>query len=126
MIVNFYVIQVYMNMAEEIWKKIKNHDNFMVSNHGRVRDAFTNELIVPYTIHESIGGYPTISLGITNGVKTYLVNKIVAEAFLPKPDDAYPDHFVINRNNDVNNNHVSNLKWANGDEYAHIKYERMG
>jgi len=75
--------------------------------------------------HEDLRGYPTLSLEIPNGVKTYLVNKIVATAFIPKPDDDYPGHFVINRDGDVQNNHVSNLGWANGDEFAIIKYESM-
>ena len=104
---------------EEIWKDIKNYEGYQVSNFGRIRslDRMVNcplngkRLIKGKILKPGRGsnGYLSVNLcGSTNNV-----HKLVAEAFIPNPENKpCIDHI----NTDKMDNRVENLRWVTHKE----------
>lgn len=94
-----------LNNMEEIWRKIKNYQNYEISNLGRARSLNCGrERILKTRKHPS--GYELINI---KG-KTYKIHKLVAEAFIPNPYD-YKE--INHKDEDKLNNRVDNLEWCN-------------
>lgn len=101
----------------EIWKLLTNEkydaekEKIFISNYGRVkREIAPNEFLEKK--RTLVQGFETFSYPKI-GKKTsssFYVHKAVAGAFLEKPADA---KFVIHKDHDLTNNHVSNLQWVN-------------
>jgi hypothetical protein len=54
------------------------------------------------------------------GSRVFFVYKLVAQHFLPKPSDAH--QYVLHLNYKLDNDHVTNLRWATYEEQqAHLK-----
>lgn len=88
----------------EIWKPIEELHGYSVSNEGRVRKDSTGQIMVL----SKNGGYCRITI-------TKHVHRLVAEAFIEKPDDkCWVDHIDGNRSN----NSVANLRWVTPSENA--------
>lgn len=100
-------------MAEEIWKEIENYPGYYVSNRGRVRSTRQRERILraaPDTY-----GYPIVRLCNACGKKTRTVHRLVAQAFIPNPENKKEvDHINTIRND----NRVENLRWTTRSENA--------
>lgn len=96
------------NLVEE-WKPIKGHeDNYLVSSHGRIMTTKGKMCHLSRLPH----GYMVKS--IKN--KTYYVHRLVAEAFIPNPDNKLcVDHIDHVRDN----NNVDNLRWCSYEENQH-------
>jgi hypothetical protein len=98
-----------------IKRTLKGH-RYAVTNYGRViRFGKTPEdggFARQYTI--SIG-YPCVFIQDGTKRRNAMVHRLVAEMFLPKP--AKDQVFVIHKDRDIKNNHVSNLKWASKAEH---------
>jgi hypothetical protein len=104
----------------EIWRDIKDYEGlYQVSNLGRVRsvDHYVNyknikkRLILGkiLNLNKDNRGYYVVTLSKDNVRKNYSVHRLVAEAFIPNPDNLPTvDHIDRNR---LNNN-VENLRWA--------------
>lgn len=102
----------------EQWKDIKGYDGlYQVSNLGRVkslkRKVWNGKKY--YTIPEKPlklgfnGRYYHVRLSKAGAVKIYVVHKLVAEAFIPNPNN----HPVINhKDENKTNNNVDNLEWC--------------
>ena len=100
----------------EIWKDVVGYEGiYKVSDRGNVFSAVRRDsngrkcggrIMKPI---QSIGGYLRISL-YKNGVeKRKLVHRLVAEAFIPNPEN----HPAINHRDEVKtNNELSNLEWC--------------
>ena len=90
---------------EEIWKNIKGYGNIcQVSNFGRIK--CDKSIKTPYKEKK---GYLRIAL---KG-KKHLVHRLVAEAFIPNPENKpYIDHI----NTDRTDNRVENLRWVTNKE----------
>ena len=88
-----------------MWKKIQGH-NYSVSDRGNVRNDKTNKLLNPW---QNSYGYPTVTLWRQGKAKRIPVHRLVAEAFIPNPQN-YPvvDHI----NTEVRDNRVENLRWT--------------
>lgn len=74
---------------------------FMVSESGKL--MLPNGKI--RRTHKNSSGYESLTLGN----KLYLVHRIVAEAFIPNPENKL---FVNHLDGNKFNNHVSNLQWV--------------
>jgi hypothetical protein len=93
----------------EIWKDIKGYEGiYQVSNTGRIRSLLFNK---QKTLKGSMNseGYLTVRL---KG-KTYHIHRIVAETFIPNPDNK-PE--VDHINTDRCDNDVNNLRWVTRKE----------
>ena len=106
---------------QEIWKDIEGYEGlYQVSNKGRVKSL--SRLVVRvgkpnYITKEKIlkcselkgTGYPAVKLGSNNNFKSMLVHRLVAQAFIPNPDNL-PQ---VNHKDEIRtNNCVDNLEWC--------------
>jgi hypothetical protein len=90
----------------EIWLTTTVDPNYEVSNLGKIRNKATKKELKCGVNRK---GYVRVNLRI----KTYLVNRLVALAFIPNPDNL-PQ--VDHKDNDLRNNRVSNLAWITNEE----------
>lgn len=80
-------------------------DNYEVSNTGKVRNKSNGRLLKG----NHTKGYRYVVLSGKGYQKCPKVHRLVAEAFIPNPDN----HICINHIDGVKtNNHVSNLEWC--------------
>lgn len=113
-------------MNKEVWKDVKGYEGrYQVSNFGRVKslerkvltrrkngyyyNTVPEKVLKPTLSTGKTGGYPTVKLMKDNKGKTVKVHRLVAEAFIPNPNN-YSD--VNHKDEDKTNNHVSNLEWC--------------
>lgn len=91
----------------EIWKRIPQSDKFYeVSNLGNVRNGITKKILSP---RPTPTGYLRIHISIGNGRKDFYIHRLVAEAFIPNPNN----YQVVNHlDNNPANNHANNLEWV--------------
>ena len=103
-------------MIEEIWRPIEGYEGlYEVSSYGRVRslDRYDNrncfrkgKVLSPIKDKD---GYIQVSLYYNRKMYKKYVHRIVAEAFLPNPDNL-PE--VNHKDEDKTNNNVTNLEWC--------------
>ena len=91
---------------EELWKAIPEFSHsYSISNFGRVRNHKTGRILK--SIDQSI---MRISLYTENHKScNRSIPHLVACAFIPNPNNY---QYVIHKDNDHTNNHVSNLMWS--------------
>ena len=108
------------NNRIEIWKDYKDYEGlYQASNLGIMRSLdrwvsskngsmqFIKGRILKLLNHNA--GYLSANLWKNNKVKTYLVHRIIAEVFLPNPNN-YKE--VNHKDEDKTNNIVENLEWC--------------
>ena len=95
---------------KEIWKDKKDYEgHYQVSNWGRVKSIkFGKEIILKQHINIK-GGYYYVCLLKNGKHKNYYAHRLVAEAFLPNPNN-YKE--VNHKDECKTNNVVSNLEWC--------------
>lgn len=106
--------------SHEIWKEVKEYEGlYEVSNLGRVRSLDKiisdrkgrnyfrkGQIIKP---QKDSGGYNKIKLSNTNNIRQMSIHRLVAEAFIPNPDNLP----CVNHKNEVKtDNRVENLEWC--------------
>ena len=93
----------------EVWKPISNYDQlYYVSNFGRLKSFYNNvERIIKPEVNNK--GYLRVCLYKDKVRKKVYVHRIVAELFLPNPNNN-PE--VNHKDGNPLNNHVSNLEWV--------------
>jgi hypothetical protein len=101
-------------MNKEIWKPIDNYLNYMVSNFGRIKNinyrGTGKTKFIKGTKHNN---YTYITLSKNNKLKAYLLHRLVAEAFIPNPENKpCINHKDCNRQN----NRADNLEWCTQKE----------
>lgn len=101
---------------EEIWRPIKNYEGlYEVSNLGRVKSLnyrrTGKEEILKNTKNKN--GYLVVCLFKNGNKKTFCIHRLVAEAFIPNPDNLpCVDHI----NTIKTKNEVTNLRWVTYEE----------
>lgn len=120
-------------MTEEIWKPVVGYEGrYEVSNLGRVRSvdhkytrphfrtgapteySVKGRVIYQYCKKDTTTYNVRLSKGPT--VKTHAVHRLVAQAFIPNPDNLPEvNHMDENRHN----NRADNLEWCTGDYNLH-------
>lgn len=110
-------------MIDEIWKPVVGFEGFYeISSAGRVRSlksCHIRELKPRLNKHT---GYLFLILGANGKQRTVTIHRLVAEAFLEKPDGL---DYVNHKDEDKTNNRVENLEWctpAYNNDYS--KYQR--
>ena len=95
-------------MEQEQWKPIDGYEDYLISNHGRVRSLKRhNDRLMPLTKQRK--GYYYVMLYRCNVGKCFRVNRLVALHLIPNPDNL-PE--VNHIDGDKANNHASNLEWC--------------
>lgn len=104
---------------QEQWIPIRGYENlYEVSSFGNVKSIKRGILLKPYT-HKN--GYRSVSLWYKNKKKNKLIHRLVAEAFLPNPNNMEE---VNHKDENKANNRLDNLEWCShlyNMNYGHIK-----
>lgn len=95
-------------MTEEIWRPVVGYEGlYEVSSYGRVRSLRRGRIL---TSSINRDGYVRCHIKVNGVSKYYLVHRMVAEAFIPNPDNL-PQ--VNHKDEDKTNNRVENLEMCN-------------
>lgn len=105
--------------SNEIWRDVVGYeDTHQVSNLGRVRvkervintstgkRKYKSKLL---SIQTSVEGYKFVILIVNNNRKTAYIHRLIAEAFIPNPDNL---PCVNHKDEDKSNNSIENLEWC--------------
>lgn len=93
----------------EIWREITENSNYLISNTGKIRRNGSDTL---HSMRDK-KGYMVTDL-YKNGLRsTKRVHRLVAEEFLPNPDNKPEINHI---DGDKHNNYVSNLEWVTKKE----------
>jgi len=94
----------------EVWKEIEGYEGlYEVSSEGRVRSIIKGN----YLTFKSLNKYQRVGLCVHSLQKWFLVHRLVAQAFIPNPDNK-PE--VDHINCDRSDNRVENLRWVTSKE----------
>ena len=94
---------------KEIWKDIEGYEGlYQICTMGRVRSV-RNNVILKSKIERN--GYERVILSTNNIPKGYFIHRLVANAFIPNPDNL-PQ--VNHKDENKANNRVDNLEWCDG------------
>lgn len=100
------------NLNEEITignfkgKKINNFPHYLISKEGQVYSTKTNKIKIS---ENNQNGYCRIELLNKNGKKKFYIHRLVAEAYIPNPNNY---NQVIHKDLNKHNNNVENLEWC--------------
>ena len=108
-----------LSNIDDNWAEIKDFPDYMVSRYGQVYSKRTNKILKPL---KSIDGY--VCFALTRNKKRYNVNlqRIVAEAFIPNPDNKTCVHHI---NGDITDNVWTNLVWGYRSDSAKFLNARV-
>lgn len=102
-----------------MWKQIKN-TRYEVSLNGEIRNSLTGRVLTQFKNNK---GYKTIGLSVDGSKKTFLVHRLVAEAFI----ENYSENLDVNHKNGLRfDNKLINLecvsRQVNNDDRAFTSY----
>lgn len=124
---------------DEEWRDVIGYEsNYQVSSFGQVRSK-PRQKRPGRILKPNEQRYLCVSLSQNNAIRTRTVHSLVAEAFLPNPDNLPEiDHVDRNKHNNV----VSNLRWVSksqnqqnrgmpkhntsGEQYIQVQYRVCG
>ena len=98
----------------EVWRRVED-TQYEVSDNGRLRRIGQRRL-TNGSLHD---GYIYVNLITNEGKKLRSMHRLVAQAFVPNPEDKeLVDHIDGNRTN----NNASNLRWVTAEENANNQH----
>lgn len=119
-------------MSNEIWEEIENSNGYMISNKGRVKSSdkivvfkdgrkrfFKGKIIV---VNTNPNGYQQVTLKINRKSVTRYIHRLVAEYFVPNPQNL-PCVNHIDGNNI--NNLPNNLEWCTYQDNSLHSYNSL-
>lgn len=93
---------------KEIWKTIDGYEGlYEISNYGRFKSLHKKEERITFGSAKTI--YPMVSLSKNGHRKTELVHRLVAQAFIPNPNNL---PCINHKDENKTNNRVDNLEWC--------------
>ena len=98
-------------METEVWKPIEGYENYEVSSLGRVRSLCNDKTRKEKVLrqHNNGHGYLIVNLCKNGKMKSYKVHRLVAQTFLPNPENLP----IINHKNEIKtDNSVENLEFC--------------
>ena len=115
-----YTLDQFPNLENEEWKKVASYlpPHIEISSMGRVRIYKTCSDVALVEPSVSSGGYPHIYY---KGIE-YIVHRLVAEVFLPAPEEGCT--VVTHKNGIKTDNRVENLEWVSPHANLAKSYDR--
>ena len=113
----------------EIWIDIEGFEDYMISNEGRIKSRINvkaNPLFPPYilmTPAKRSGGYLGVDLWNKGVMKKKLIHRLVAEAFIPNPNNKPEANHLFGEKWD---NRASVLEWATKSENIRHSFDVLG
>ena len=104
------------NDNDEEWMETSinvNSYKYVVSNKGNVAVQNPDGSIRQIKVFQNSKGYPNLNITANSITHNFLVNRLVAQAFIPNPDNK---PFVDHINHNIKDNRVENLRWATKNE----------
>lgn len=108
-----------IDLEGEIWKDIEGYEGmYKISNKSRVKSYQRGKIkIMRHTVNTA--GYHIVELSKNNERKSFRVHRLLAQAFVPNPDNKP----VINHiNGTKDDNSLNNLEWVTTSENIHHAY----
>ncbi|AJA73008.1 TPA: HNH endonuclease [Mannheimia haemolytica] len=84
------------------------NENYAATENGEIFSFLSNKILKPRPLKN---GYLRVQLVDENGVKDYLIHRLVCETF-----HGYPDLHVNHKDRDKTNNRPENLEWCTRSE----------
>lgn len=111
----------------EIWKDIEGYEGlYQISNLGNVKSlarviinkhgkeqTYPEKLLTPDVYVTNYSNYLRVTLSKNHNTKRYSVHRLVAEAFIPNPENKTHVNHI---DNNAENNFVENLEWCTHSE----------
>lgn len=105
-----FKMQIELDFKIEVWRDIEGFGGrYRISSYGNVK-SFTkksNGKILKFI--NCVRSYNVVGLYQTNKIKFYKVHRLVAQAFIPNPNNL---PMVNHRDNIGSNNYFENLEWS--------------
>ncbi len=104
----------------EKFKKIKNYENYEISENGIIRR--NNKILKPYLTGKGNKKYLTIALCKNGTIKKFKIHRLVAETFIPNPENKKTVNHI---DGNKLNNCVNNLEWCTYSENNIHSYQKL-
>jgi len=98
---------------KELWKPIKGYPKYYISNQGRIWSEHTKQFIRPHLRNKKEDSYLKVGLTNEEGPKTLVYHRLLAEAFIPNPENKC---CVNHKDGNKLNNNLDNLEWVTYSE----------
>ena len=100
------------------WRTVIEYDRYEVNQFGDIRHKERKRVL---TQRPNNGGYLYVNFNIEGHRKNFAVHRIVANAFIPNPNN-YPE--VNHKDGDRTNNNVTNLEWVSSSQNKIHAYQK--